>query len=188
AAAVRARGGQILEDEGVERLLLGDGRVEGVQTTRRRIAAGRVVLAAGAWSNALWPQSRIAPVKGEMLLFQAPPGRVSHIVLQDHQYLIPRRDGAVVAGSTLQRVGFDAAPSAAGRAEILAAVARMDPDLASLPVVAHWAALRPAPEGPLPRVEAVASCEGLFLCTGHYRLGLTLAPGSAERIADLIAR
>jgi glycine oxidase len=185
AAAVRARGGRIVEGEAVERLI-GDRRVEGVETRRQRIASARVVLAAGAWSNAVWPQSRIAPVKGEMLLFAAVPGRVRHIVLQDHQYLIPRRDGAIVAGSTLEPGQTDARPTAAGRAAILAAVARMDPALAREPVVAHWAALRPAPVGALPHVEAVAACQGLFLATGHYRLGLTLAPGSARRIASLV--
>lgn len=185
AAAVRQGGGRILEGAAVWRVL-GEQRVEGVETVQGRIATGRVVLAAGAWSGALWPDSGIEPVKGEMLLFSARPGELPHIVLRDHQYLIPRCDGDVVAGSTVERAGFDAEPTARGRASILAAVALMHPELAKRPVVAHWASLRPAPQGPLPRVEAVASCEGLFLNTGHYRLGLTLAPGSARRLACLI--
>lgn len=185
AAAVRARGGRIVEQAPVDRLV-GRARVEAVEAAGRRYPSGAVVLATGAWTGSMAPRTGIQPVRGEMLQFEGRPGELPHLLLRDHMYVIPRRDGTIVAGSTLEPAGFDDTPTPAGREAILAAVRHMAPRIARRKVAAHWAGLRPAPMGPTPRVEAVEGREGLYLNAGHYRLGITLAPGSARRVVALI--
>jgi glycine oxidase len=187
AAAVRARGGLIHEHERVLEVL-GQPRVQGLRTDRAEYRAAAVVVCAGAWSDALLPAPRIEPVKGEMLLFQAEPGELPHILMREGMYLIPRADGAVIAGSTLVHSGFECEPSASGRALILDAVRGLSPALAARPVMAHWAGLRTAPRDGVLRIGAVPGRPGLFLNAGQHRLGITLAPGSAKAlVAELIA-
>ncbi|MGQ0618480.1 MAG: NAD(P)/FAD-dependent oxidoreductase [Panacagrimonas sp.] len=182
AAAVRARGGDIIEDEAVVAL-----EESGLRTTRRRLHAGCVVLAAGAWSGELDAAAEVAPVKGEMLLFEAAGERLERILLHHDMYLIPRRDGRIVAGSTLERAGFDAMPSVAGRERILTALRQFAPQLARREPMAHWAGLRPAPlMGVLPKMQWSDGHPKRLLNCGHYRLGISLAPGSARRIARLL--
>lgn len=188
AASVRARGGLLREGEPV-RGLLGETRVGGVRTDAGDYAAAVVVLAAGAWSAALWSGAPLRPVRGQMLLLDARPGEFGPIVLREGHYLIPRRDGPVLAGSTVEDVGFEQATSAAGRDAILGAVRRMAPALAQRAVLAHWSGLRPATPDGLPRMGWAEDRPGLYLSSGHYRLGITLAPGSARRAAaEILAR
>ncbi|MEK7322844.1 MAG: FAD-dependent oxidoreductase, partial [Pseudomonadota bacterium] len=126
--------------------------VRGVHTAERVIRADAVVVAAGAWSAALlgpvaggWD---IAPVRGQMLLFKAPPDLVRHIVLADGHYLVPRRDGRILAGSTLEYVGFDKSTTPAAYRNLHAAALRLVARLADCPVERLWAGLRPgSPEG-----------------------------------------
>lgn len=185
AGALRAKGGELIEHEAVI-ALLGQERVEGVRTANRELSAGVVVLAAGAWSSALCEEALIEPVRGEMLLIDTRPGELETIRLGEGMYLIPRRDGLVVAGSTLERAGFQDTPSAAGREQILRAVRRLAPQLADRAVLAHWSGLRPAPRGRAPQIEWSAGRAGLLIHTGHHRLGITLAPGSARRAAAMV--
>lgn len=185
ALAARAQGVQLIENEAVL-ALLGESQVEGVRTAERSLTAGVVVLAAGAWSSGLCAEAQIEPVRGQMLLIDARPGELEGIRLGQGSYLIPRRDGGVVAGSTLEQVGFEDAPSAEGRVQILAAVEALAPELAGRAVLAHWSGLRPAPQRGSVRVEWAASRPGLFIHSGHYRLGITLAPGSALRATQQI--
>lgn len=184
AQAVRHRGGVI--EEGVDvHGLLGQARVDGVMTGAGARHAQSIVLAAGAWSGKLSAQARVRPVRGEMLLLESVEGELQEIVLRDGHYLIPRRGGGVVAGSTIEDIGFEHATSAVGRTRILDAVLQMMPALASRPVIAHWSGLRPGAE-PVPQIGAVEGRPGLFLNCGHYRLGITLAPGSARVAAQAI--
>lgn len=182
AEAVRHRGGELHAGEAVQ-ALLGAPRVRGVRTVAGEYAAQVVVLAAGAWSAGLCAAAPLRPVRGEMLLFDAPPGALSTIVMREASYLIPRRDGRVLAGSTVEDIGFAQAPSEAGRRAILAAVEGMWPALLQHAVIAHWSGLRPATPDGLPRMGWVEDRPGLYLSSGHYRLGITLAPGSARRAA-----
>lgn len=186
AAAVRRRGGEIVEERPVLRLV-GAEHMTGVETADGVQSASHVLLCAGAWSAALCAAAAVEPVKGEMLLFEAQPGELGPILMQDGMYLIPRRDGRIVAGSTLESCGFEAAPSARGRQRILDAVRRLWPQLLQRPLIGHWAGLRPAPlAGGGPLIARVRDRPGLLLNCGHHRLGITLAPGSARRVLALI--
>lgn len=185
AGAARALGVHIIEGERVLELL-GTPRVSGVRTDRHTHTVGLVVLAAGAWSRELHPDAQVEPVRGQMLLLDAAPGQIEGIRLGQGMYLIPRRDGRVVAGSTVEFQGFQDQTTSGGREQILSAVARLAPELERCAVLDHWSGLRPAPMKGTLRIDWADSRRGVLLNTGHYRLGITLAPGSARLAARLV--
>lgn len=126
----------------------------------------------------------VRPVKGQMILFKAPAGLVQRVVLMDGRYVIPRGDGRVLAGSTLEEAGFDKALSAEARESLWQSATRIMPALADCEVEHHWAGLRPgSPEG-IPFIGAVPGVENLWVNAGHYRNGLVLAPASTRLLAD----
>ncbi|MEJ2346915.1 MAG: glycine oxidase ThiO [Gammaproteobacteria bacterium] len=179
-------------EEGVEVTAVAtDGsRVVGVETRDGRLSAPRVVVAGGAWSarllHGLGVSLAVEPVRGQMILFAARPGLVHRIVLRGGRYLIPRRDGRVLAGSTLEYVGFDKGTTKAALEELRAAAVALAPALADCPVEHHWAGLRPGCADGVPFVGAVTGIEGLYVNTGHFRNGVVLGPGSARLLADLV--
>lgn len=167
------------------------GRVTGV-TTRvgEHYPAGRVVIAGGAWTAGLLaatgPALPVVPVKGQMMLFRARPGQFGPIILYRSHYVIPRRDGRVLVGSTIEHTGFDKHTTAEAHALLLAAATEMVPALADCPIERHWAGLRPgSPEG-IPYIGQHHEINGLFVNAGHYRNGVVLGPASAEVLASRV--
>ncbi|MGH8506385.1 MAG: NAD(P)/FAD-dependent oxidoreductase [Stenotrophobium sp.] len=159
------------------------GRLMGVQTGQGLIACRHAVLAAGAWSTTLSAMASVRPVKGQMLLLRGHPEQLDHIRMDQHAYLIPRRDGRILVGSTLEDAGFDKTVTAAARVFLLEAAARLWPESRKLEIENQWAGLRPQPAQAAPYIGPVPEVQGLFLNTGHYRLGITLSLASAQRIA-----
>lgn len=181
AAAFLAAGGERIEHRPVLALERQGDRVTGVRTADGVRHAGVVVLAAGAWSAGLSDEAAVRPVRGQMLLIDAAPGELDAIVLREGRYLIPRRDGPVLVGSTLEDAGFADEVTHAARASLVDWVRVMAPTLASRRVLAHWSGLRPAPSSGGPCIVRWArEWRGLFVSTAHHRLGITLAPGSAR--------
>jgi glycine oxidase len=166
------------------------GRVSGLRTPAATLRAGRVVVASGAWTpSVLGPHGRglpIEPVRGQMVLFRAAPGLVRRIVLAGSRYLVPRRDGRVLAGSTIERVGFDKSTTADALRDLSDAAARLVPALRGLPVERHWAGLRPGSTTGVPTIGRHPEVDGLFVNAGHFRNGVVLAPASARLLADVI--
>ena len=191
AACVRA-GVQFVRAD-VRRVRHDQRRVLGVDTDGGPRDAAHVVIAAGAWSSALdgVPIARgaITPVRGQMIELRAPtsPVRhiVRHIVFGAGGYLVPRADGRVLIGSTEERVGFAKEVTAAGLATLCARAARLCPPLAALPVADQWSGLRPASADALPYIGATP-VGGLWMCSGHFRNGVLLAPLSGEIVAALV--
>ncbi len=166
------------------------GQVVGVVLTGGEpIAASAVVLAAGSWSSELtgvdWGVHRVEPVRGQMLELRPPSGLLHRLVFSDAGYLIPRRDGRLLAGSTSERVGFDERATPQGQESILALATALCPSLAGVPVADHWAGLRPFVSGGLP-VLGRGPVGGLFLALGHFRNGILLTPVTAERVTAQI--
>jgi glycine oxidase len=185
------RGVRILEHHPVDSVLIRLARVEGVLCQGREIRAATVVIAAGSWSARLFaaanpPPLAVQPVKGQMLLLDTPPGLVRRILLYRGRYLIPRRDGKLLVGSTMENAGFDKTVSAGAREELHAAAIELVPKLRHCPVIAHWSGLRPAGPGGIPYIGAHPLISGLYANTGHFRNGLCLAPASARLLADLV--
>ncbi len=180
----------ILEEQAVSNILLKSGKAKGVMTREGVIEADNVVITAGAWSGGLLKSIGVAlpvePVRGQMILFKAKPGVVNRVVLCDGKYVIPRRDGRVLAGSTLEYVGFDKQTTEQAKQQLADVAIDMYPALADAQVEHHWAGLRPgAPEG-IPFIGAVAEVENLFVNAGHFRNGLVLAPASVRLMTALL--
>jgi len=165
-------------------------RVVGVTTEQGEMRAERVVLAAGAWSGNLLAtlglELPVKPMKGQMILFKCAEDFLPSMVLAKRRYAIPRKDGHILVGSTLEDVGFDKTTTADALASLRESAIDLLPDLADAEVVKHWAGLRPAsPEG-IPYIGPVSGHDGLWLNCGHFRNGLVLAPASCQLLADLM--
>ncbi len=186
--SLRLRGVGLRERTRVTGLVIHRGRVLGVEAGGARLLADRVVLAAGAWSGLLLPElsGRVEPVRGQMIAFCAKPGILSRIVLHSGRYVIPRRDGLVLAGSTLERCGFDRGTTATARRRLRDEALRMIPALADAPIVHHWAGLRPGSPKGIPFICQHPRVGGLFLNVGHYRNGVVTGPASARLLVELI--
>ncbi len=186
AGAFRAAGGDLVEDTPVLRIEAAAGSCTVFTAGHRSRSAARCMVAAGSRSGGLCAAPGLRPVKGQMLLLQAEPGEPDRIVLGQGRYLIPRADGLVVAGSTVEDAFVDEGPTAQARDAILDSVARLWPGLERRPVLAHWTGLRPMMPDGLPRLAWLGPERRVYLHCGHYRLGLSLAPASAIEAADAI--
>ena len=180
----------IYEQCDVSGFVLGDGRVVGVNTATGLVLGDQVVLAAGAWSGQLLGTLGLAlpvePVKGQMILYKCASDFLSSMVLAKGRYAIPRRDGHILIGSTLEHEGFDKTPTGTALESLKASAVELIPALADAEVVGHWAGLRPgSPEG-IPFIGEVPGFKGLWLNCGHYRNGLVLAPASCQLFTDLL--
>ena len=191
-AALRAQldqlGVQLHEHSPVQRLRLAHGRIEGVETAQATLRTDRVVIAGGAWSAELLRGTGttlpVTPVRGQMILFETRPGLVKHIVYSDGYYLVPRRDGRVLAGSTLEYTGFNKATTPEARALLAAQAVRIAPVLADYPVIRHWAGLRPGTRDGIPFICEHSEISGLYLNAGHFRNGVVMGPASARLLVD----
>jgi glycine oxidase len=211
AVAAVARGARLLTKTEASGVRVASGRAEGVETSRGFLAAGAVVLAAGARTSQvplLFPgreggeaqagvasHPRIEPVRGQMLCLRQttsrepsnPPGPfVRHVVYSPRGYIVPRRDGRLLAGSTSERAGFDPSVTAGGVREITSNAIEIAPELAALRLADAWAGLRPRADDGLPVLGESSEVKNLFYATGHYRNGILLAPATGEIIADLL--
>ncbi|HBX37256.1 MAG TPA: glycine oxidase ThiO [Pseudohongiella sp.] len=171
-----------------------DGTVQSVNVSvsgqQESFRTGHVVVAAGAWAGsfleALGLDVPIEPVKGQMMLYKADRQLLTGIVLNQGRYLIPRRDNHILIGSTLEAAGFDKTTTRHAYTSLKTSAERMLPELADVPIVQHWAGLRPgAPRG-VPFIGALPGFKNLSINAGHYRNGLVLAPASAALLADLV--
>lgn len=180
----------IREETPVEEIRIKGGKVAGVRTPLGDFDAERVIVSAGAWSGKLLAESGlkldIRPVRGQIIQFDGPPGLLSRILLAEAKYILPRRSGRLVVGSTLEEAGFDKGTTEEGLEELRAAAVKLLPALESLPVQRQWAGLRPATQDDLPYIGLHPDVEGLYLNAGHFRHGMTTAPASARLLADML--
>jgi glycine oxidase len=193
-AALDAHGGELRTDvEVVEPLFDGD-RLAGVRTADGDEHRARcVVLAAGCWSGALgWLRGAarppVRPVKGQVLTLRgsAAESVCSRMIATERVYLVPRPDGRLVVGATVEEQGFDLRVTAGGVHELLREAYRALPEIAELELVETIAGMRPGTPDNAPLI-GPGAYEGLLLATGHYRNGILLAPVTADAIAALIA-
>lgn len=161
--------------------------IAGVSWAGGQWDADAVVVCAGAWSGG-WTgiEVPVFPVRGQMLALQAPEVPPA-VVYDEGRYLVPRRDGVVLVGSTMEHAGFDETTTPRAAASLLAWAGRMHPALGRAPVVRHWAGLRPGSRLNHPLVGPSPDWPRLWLNTGHFRYGLTMAPACAEALASQVA-
>ena len=188
--SIYSQGIPIREDTRVEQIACDNGKVTGIKTSLGDLSAGQVVIAAGAWSGELLEASGVAldvrPVRGQIIQFDGPPGLLSRILLADGMYILPRRNGRLLVGSTLEDVGFDKGVTKEAAATLKEMAVSIMPALAGLPVQRQWSGLRPSTTDQMPYIGRHPEIEGLLFNTGHYRHGMTTAPASARLLADIL--
>jgi len=197
AAALRIaaeRAGAVLrEHTAVKEISVAGGRADGiVLADGTKIAADAVVLAAGAWSRGiagLAPELRppVRPIKGQMLSLRmdAAAPLLTHVLWAPGAYLVPRRDGRLLVGATVEEKGFDTTLTAGGLLTLLEAAWRALPAVEELPIEEMWAGHRPGSRDDAP-ILGPGPVEGLIYATGHHRNGILLAPVTADAIARLV--
>ena len=189
--AFRLAGGNLREQSKVVEIVIEHNRVRGVRLANQFLAAEIVVLAAGVWSRDIpglpaTVRPPVRPVKGQMLALQMPPDSplLKHVVT-GQVYLIPRSDGRLLIGTTLEEKGFDTHVTAGPIFEMLGQARRIVPAIDNLPLIETWAGLRPASDDEAP-ILGETRVDGLIIATGHFRHGILLAPITAEAISRLI--
>jgi glycine oxidase len=186
AASAAARGAALLSGRPVTTLLLEEGRVTGVRAGDAILRAPVVIEAMGAWSALLGGDPSpppVEPVRGQIVAFDA-PGHLSHVVCTARGYIVPRADGRLLAGSTLERAGYEKSVTPGGLETVLRIALEIAPRLADVRVADSWAGLRPGTPDHLPIIGPGAA-RGLFHATGLYRSGILLGPLVGEAAARL---
>jgi glycine oxidase len=190
-AALKA-GVTLRENTPVERIMTSNSRVTGVGIAEEIVSADTVILAAGAWSRAIagLPTASlppVRPVKGQMLALRMDPQAplLTHVVWAPGAYLVPRKDGRLLIGATVEEKGFDPNLTAGGQLALLEATWRALPGIEELPIHEMWVGFRPGSRDDAPII-GESAVPGLIYATGHYRNGILLTPVTAEAIATLV--
>jgi glycine oxidase len=189
-AAERA-GATMREHTAVTRINTAQARATGVRLADGSdLAADAVVIAAGAWSRSIEGaplRLPVRPIKGQMIALQMDPAAplIRHVVWAPNAYLVPRHDGRLLIGATVEEKGFDTALTAGGVLALLEAAWRVLPAVEELPIAEMWVGHRPGSRDDAP-ILGPASIEQLFFATGHHRNGILLTPVTADALARLV--
>lgn len=180
----------IVTETNVESIITDRGHVTAIQTSQGSIDCQTALVAGGTWSNTIEHANvpTIEPVRGQMICFHAKPQLTRHVLYSPRGYLVPRRDGRLLAGSTSENAGFTKQVTAGGISSILANAKEISPQIEPLPIIDTWAGLRPRAADGLPVLGPCDEIDGLFYATGHYRNGILLAPVTGELIAEAVVK
>jgi glycine oxidase len=186
-AAAKNRGVDFSSGDPVTAVNLSDSQVIGVSTTKTRFAADKVVNCAGAWSGQIGPHPfPTRPVKGQMLCLAMPSRTLlKHVVRSPKAYLIPRSDGRLLVGATVEEAGFDKRTDPTTIQGLHRAALELVPKLRDAKILEDWAGLRPGTPDALPILGATTTA-GYYVATGHFRDGILLAPVTAEVMTAVI--
>jgi glycine oxidase len=185
--AAKRRGVDMSSGDEVTAVNVSDGHVSGVATKKTSFLAPKVVNCAGAWSGQIAPHAfPTRPVKGQML-YLASPSRslLKHVIRSPEVYLIPRSDGRILVGTTVEEAGFDKRTDVATIQRLHRAAIAMISELQNAKILEDWAGLRPGTPDALPILGATAT-PGYYVATGHFRDGILLAPITAQVMAEVI--
>ncbi len=187
---VEMLGGMILEQHEVQKFEIAGERVVALQTTQGKFGADAYIVAAGAWSKTLLGEHAlnmdIRPIRGQILLFKfdAPP--FQQILLKENLYFIPRRDGHVLVGSTLEDVGFDKSTTVDARDDLMRRMREIFPGWRDRMPVQHWAGFRPGSPDNIPTIGRHPHLTNLYANSGHFRYGVTMSFASAALLLNEI--
>jgi glycine oxidase len=186
--AAKRRGVDVSSADAVTAVNISDGQVSGVSTKKTSFGAAKVVNCAGAWAGQIGPHVfPTRPVKGQMLCLVSPShGLLKHVVRSPEIYLIPRSDGRILAGATVEEAGFDKRTDTGTMQRLHRAAISAVPALKNAKILEDWAGLRPGTPDALPILGDMPT-PGYYVATGHFRDGILLAPITARVMAQVIA-
>jgi glycine oxidase len=181
----------VFEHSRADELIFEDGKIAGVTSGSRRYLANTTILTTGAWTSLIKFHAGVSftvkPIRGQMLCFRPDRPMFSHVIYSPRGYLVPRADGRLLAGATVEDVGFDKSVTKTGAESLHAVAAEIAPFIGNVRAVESWAGLRPFVTDGVPVIGALPGHENLLVATGHYRNGILLAPLTAKMIASQIA-
>jgi glycine oxidase len=189
------RGVNIIENCKIESATLKANRITEIASDSQRFSVQQLVISSGAWSANLWQQllndhlikPDIFPIKGQMIILESPANSINEIVLENDHYLIPRKDGKVLCGSSVEQVGFDKSVSEKEKNNLADFARNLCPSiLKNAPVIHHWAGLRPGTKSGIPYVDKHPEIQNLAINAGHFRNGFAMGPAAAQLLYDLI--
>jgi glycine oxidase len=187
AVAVRRARVEVIEGEAVTGLLIERNRCTGVACGEKLIDAGAVVIAAGSWSGKLLEpvglNAATIPARGQMIALRS--SAIHHVLHSSSVYLVPRLDGRLLVGATIEYAGFAKANTAKAIGSLLDAAIALVPEIADAEIIETWSGLRPDTLDHLP-ILGETGIDHLWLATGHYRNGILLAPITAELMTQSI--
>jgi glycine oxidase len=185
--AAKHRSVDVSSGDEVTAVTLSDGEVAGVVTNKTSFRAPKVVNCAGAWSGQIGPHAfPTRPVKGQMLCLISPSRNLlKHVIRAPEAYLIPRSDGRILVGTTVEEAGFDKRTGIAAIQRLHRAAIDLVPELRTAKILEDWAGLRPGTPDALP-ILGPTQTPGYYVATGHFRDGILLAPITAQVMADVI--
>lgn len=180
----------VLANTQVEAFTTRGPRLTHALTRQGKHPVNTAIICAGAWGAQLLATTGltlpVAPVRGQMMVIKTPVDTVQKIILNGPRYLIPRSDGRVLVGSTIEHCGFDKQTTQSARQELQASAIAMAPGLKDWPVEHHWAGLRPGSPSGVPYIGPHPQLDNLYSAIGHFRNGLMSAPATAELMLDLL--
>ncbi|KXJ98564.1 MAG: glycine oxidase ThiO [Acidobacteria bacterium OLB17] len=186
-ASCEMRSVKIIEGTAVDRLAVDSGKVTGAFARDTRFSAGTVVLAAGAWGTSVQAGFElpflIKPMRGQILMFRTAKRLFKHVIVGPRGYIVPRADGRVLSGATMDDAGFDDSITNEATAHLIESTAEISPSLGSLKPQEAWTGFRPYAPDRLPVLGRVPNAEGLILALGHFRNGILLSPVTAKLAA-----
>jgi len=188
--AARIKGAKIFAGNGAAAVWRERQRAKGLILEQGRVEAKWTIIAAGCFSARIEgaaPYAPVFPAKGQMVALRCESVSLRHVLWVDHTYLVPRSDGRIIAGSTIERTGFDHDVTAGGIQKILGGALLLVPALEKARIEETWAGLRPDSPDHLPII-GPTDIDGLLVATGHFRSGILLAPITARLIGEWVMK
>ena len=190
------RGVKIVEHCAINKVSIDNNKkITAIASESESFSVNCVVITAGAWSGDLWrqlladstaAQADIFPVKGQMLIFDTPENTLDTMVLEKDRYLIPRSDGKILCGSTVEYADFDKSTSEQAKQSLVTFARKLFPALESAPIIHHWAGLRPGTQQGIPYIDKHPEINNLAISAGHFRNGFAMGPASAQLLFELM--
>ncbi len=187
------KGVKLIENCEIKDFTIVHNRIHDIKSNHGKFATNEITLTTGAWTRSIFQKlliglidaPEIYPAKGQMLLFNA-PNLLEHIVLEGDQYLIPRVDGKILVGSTVEPDIFNKTITIDAHDKLIHFATNLLPLLKKAPMIKHWAGLRPATAEGVPYIGRHPEIHNLSVNAGHFRNGLNMSPASAELLVDLV--
>ena len=186
--AAQRSGAEVFSGNGAKAIWREGNRCVGLVLQNERVEAKWTMIAAGCFSamiEGIAPYAPVRPAKGQMVALRADDLKMERVLWSEKIYLVPRNDGRILAGATIEYAGFDKRTTAGGIEKILSAAIDLAPDLANARIEETWAGLRPDTPDHLP-ILGPTDIDGLLIATGHFRSGILLAPVTARLVREWI--